>query len=118
MSKIDLQCCVSILRWLVWMNFLHIRWDDADIMKFRQFEFKLFPKLRNRKKKKSKVCHSDFPRDIGRDKKFNYSKSSCYEYYDNPAADDGFSELISDEKDILDGLFRVNVNDARPASDG
>ena len=57
-------------------------------MKFRHFEFKLFPKLKNKKKKKSKLCNTDFPRDIGLDKNFNYSKTSFQEYYDNLGADD------------------------------
>lgn len=47
-------------------------------MKFKQFEFRLFPRIKPKKKKKSvKTCNFDIPRNIGLDQISNYS-NSCY----------------------------------------
>ncbi|KAL4217789.1 hypothetical protein ACF0H5_022527 [Mactra antiquata] len=63
-------------------------------MKFRQFEFRLFPKIKNKKKKKPKLGHADFPRDISLDKNSNFRKSGIPQFYDNLAVDANFQDKL------------------------
>ncbi|WAR16415.1 hypothetical protein MAR_031009, partial [Mya arenaria] len=66
-------------------------------MKFRHFEFRLFPKLRSKKKKRQgKLCNYDFPRDIGLDKNCNYSANSSYDNYgvDTKSADTTNNDFV------------------------
>lgn len=50
-------------------------------MKFRQFEFRFFPRIRGKKKKKSKYSDTSLDKNFPVDKSFNYSKIG----YDNAA---------------------------------
>lgn len=68
-------------------------------MRFRQFEFRLFPRMRSKKKKKTtgKLCNYDFPRDIGLDRNSNYSSNGIYGYCDNIAAEKICGNVLTDD---------------------
>ncbi|XP_045182272.2 uncharacterized protein LOC123540997 [Mercenaria mercenaria] len=85
-------------------------------MKFRQFEFRLFPRIRSRKKKKTKFSHTDYPRDISLDKNCNLYKTDFPCFYDNLAVDAAISEqfpgyvLCRNNNAVLDN-FGKSYND-------
>jgi len=103
-------------------------------MKFRQFEFRLFPKLRSKKKNKrsGKLCNYDFPRDVGLDRNSNYSTGNFYDNFgkDTQCADDncnvdlyhkvdnfascyeryGFDRLANPTYEPNFGELRVNID--------
>ena len=67
-------------------------------MKFRQFEFRFFPRIRSKKKKKSKFSETSLDRNFPLDKNFNYSKLS----YDNVAIGRPVDSVYDTGSDVYD----------------
>lgn len=79
-------------------------------MKFRQFEFRLFPRIRNRKKKKTKLSHPDYPRDISLDKNCNLYRRDFPCFYDNLAAEANTPDINHDYLLFTDNAKRSDTN--------
>jgi len=86
-------------------------------MKFRQFEFRLFPRISYRKKKKAgKPCNYDFPRDIGLDNNSNYSSNNnCYHSNVAISSPQNCSRGVPD---ITDDIFSMSQNGGNYANGG
>ena len=77
-------------------------------MKFKQFEFSFFPRIRGRKKKKSKFSNSSLDRNFPVDKNFNYSKIHGY---DNAVAKRTTTAAYDTGSDVYDdGLKYLRSN--------
>ena len=76
-------------------------------MKFRHFEFRFFPRIRTKKKKKSKYSETSLDKNFPLDKNFNYSKIS----YENVALDRTVDATYDTGSDVYDnGLSYMRSN--------